>query len=643
MRLIDFLASGVAFAAAAHAVAVVLLAAELLSGDRLARTQWWGSALVLGVGALVALAVTDNEFSVAIVVGVLFVAVAAGFRRLRRFRASGVLLCVSYVALLAFMLFWTAGFVATLSVGGMTQALMVAAVALTALGLPVALVRILGNWEVLCRREWRRPRKPVVMREHVHGPLVSIHVPVHAEPPEVVIATLDCLDRLNYPNFEVLVIDNNTSDPGLWRPVQTHCQVLGERFRFFHVEGLTGAKAGALNFALPRTDPTAVLVALIDADYQAKPDFLAGTVGYFDDPTIGFVQTPHAYRDWEDSAYLSMCAWEYAYCFATDMVSLNERDAAVTVGTMCVIRRRALQDAGGWAEWCLTEDSELAIRIHALGYSSVYLNHVYGRGLIPDTFAGYKRQRFRWTYGPIQEFKCHLRLYLPGRWRQPSQLSTPQRIHHAAYGLYGANHIIGLVCVLLAASLVASMTANREVVVLPVGLRVAVMLMLVSHLTLRLLVYRAVLGARLRDTAGAMLASAALTHVITVASIWGILGRAVAWGRTDKFRRPSRMGAAFQGVRTELVVAMILLSLGTMSITTLPDAGLATMLAIGLALQGLIYLAAPAMALLAERDLSRALKRDGISGSLAAAQRADAAPSAAIPASAKPDAVSSRH
>lgn len=100
-------------------------------------------------------------------------------------------------------------------------------------------------------------------------------------------------------------------------------------------------------------------------------------------------------RDFEGSEYLRRCSWEYAYFFATGMVSRNERDAALTVGAMSVIRRRALEDAGGWAEWCLTEDSELAIRIHALGYSSVYLTQVLGRGLIPETFARYRKQRFR--------------------------------------------------------------------------------------------------------------------------------------------------------------------------------------------------------------------------------------------------------
>jgi len=288
-------------------------------------------------------------------------------------------------------------------------------VPLVVLGLPAMLVRTFENWEVLCRRDWRRPRLPLLQPARTDFPGVSVHVPAHAEPPEVVIATLDSLARLDYPNLEVLVIDNNTADPALWQPVEAYCIRLGKRFRFLHVEGITGAKAGALNFALPHTDATAELIAVVDADYQVERDFLLGTVGYFDDPAIGFVQGPHAYRGWEDSAYLRLCNWEYAYFFATGMVSLNERDAAITVGTMCVVRRRALEGTGGWAEWCLTEDSELAVRIHAVGYSPVYLNHIYGRGLIPQSFAGYKQQRFRWS-GPTYLLRWLVYRVVLGAW-----------------------------------------------------------------------------------------------------------------------------------------------------------------------------------------------------------------------------------
>ena len=106
-------------------------------------------------------------------------------------------------------------------------------------------------------------------------PKVSIHVPCYNEPPAMVIETLDALAALDYPDFEVLVIDNNTRDEAVWRPVEAHCAELGARFRFFHVAPLAGFKAGALNFALAQTAPDAAIVAVIDSDYIVTPELAA--------------------------------------------------------------------------------------------------------------------------------------------------------------------------------------------------------------------------------------------------------------------------------------------------------------------------------------------------------------------------------
>ena len=115
--------------------------------------------------------------------------------------------------------------------------------------------------------------------------------------------------------------------------------------------------------------------------------------------------------------------------------SWNERGAAIPVGTMSLIRRRALEEAGGWSEWCLTEDSELAPRIHARGYSSVYVGETFGRGLIPETFAGYAKQRRRWTYGPIQELKRHLPMFVPSPLRAKTALTPGQKLFHLHHDL----------------------------------------------------------------------------------------------------------------------------------------------------------------------------------------------------------------
>jgi hypothetical protein len=528
---------------------------------------------------------------------------AAATRLLRDFTVPGRLLLAAHIQLLLVGLPWGMWFVATIPVSPLTRGLMLAGCPLLLITLPSGLVQLLEQNEVLWRARWRRPRAPAPVGAGHRYPKISLHVPAYAEPPEIVIATLDALARLRYPNFEVLVIDNNTPDQALWRPVQAHCRRLGERFRFFHLDRLPGAKAGALNFALRHTAPDAELIGVVDSDYLADPDWLASVVGYFDDPRMGFVQAPHDYRDWQSSPYLRLCYWEYQLFFKTTMVSLNERDAALTVGTMCLIRRKALEDAGGWAEWCATEDSELAIRIHARGYSSVYLTTSFGRGLIPETFAGYKKQRFRWTCGPVQELKHHLRLFLPGRLGHPSRLSLVQTIHHLNHGLDRLNVGLGLLLLPLALGVLVSMLLQHEVVPVPLELWLAASVLLPSGYVLQWLTYRTAVGCSVRDMLGAMLASAALHHTIATASLRALLTRRIPWYRTSKFTAlPLGLGAVADA-RTELLLAVLAIGVAAFALTRLPQAGLHVVLLIGAALQGTTYLAAPVLALLAERDI----------------------------------------
>ena len=79
-------------------------------------------------------------------------------------------------------------------------------------------------------------------------PKVSIHIPAYREPPEMLKQTLDAVARLDYPNFECVVVINNTPDPAFWRPIEEHCRALGERFKFINARqrrGLQGRRAAA--------------------------------------------------------------------------------------------------------------------------------------------------------------------------------------------------------------------------------------------------------------------------------------------------------------------------------------------------------------------------------------------------------------
>src|SRR6202048_3135767 len=155
------------------------------------------------------------------------------------------------------------------------------------------------------------PAEPAVA-DTAAFPKVSIHVPAYFEPPEMLKQTLDAVARLDYPNFECVVIINNTPDPEFWQPIQDHCRTLGERFKFINAEKVKGFKAGALRIAMARTAVDAEIIGIIDADYVVQPDWLKDLVPVFADPRVGLVQAPQDHRDGDRSLMHYMMNGEYA-------------------------------------------------------------------------------------------------------------------------------------------------------------------------------------------------------------------------------------------------------------------------------------------------------------------------------------------
>ncbi|WP_122678031.1 glycosyltransferase, partial [Pseudomonas viridiflava] len=96
--------------------------------------------------------------------------------------------------------------------------------------------------------------------------------------------------NLDYPDYEVLVIDNNTQEQAVWKPVEQACQRLGKRFRFFHVEAMPGYKAGALNYLMERTAPDVKVIAVVDADYCVDRNWLRHMAPHFEAPNIAVIQ-----------------------------------------------------------------------------------------------------------------------------------------------------------------------------------------------------------------------------------------------------------------------------------------------------------------------------------------------------------------
>ena len=241
-------------------------------------------------------------------------------------------------------------------------------------------------------------------------PHVTVHVPISNEPVDLVRKTLYALSMLDYPSYDVIVIDNNTHDAQQWMPIRDTCADLG--FAFHHVDKLEGFKAGALNLALSLTQPQTEIIAVVDADYIACPEFLLETVPLFSDERVAFVQTAQGYRNEFASVVSRQFFQVYRYFFNVTMVARNQRNSIIFAGTMGLIRRFVLDEVSGWAEWSVTEDAELSLRLLAKGYRGIYINRKYGEGLMPENFVDLRRQWYRWVFGGLQLAIRHMRTTL---------------------------------------------------------------------------------------------------------------------------------------------------------------------------------------------------------------------------------------
>ena len=447
--------------------------------------------------------------------------------------------------------------------------------------------------EAVWIRKRRREFLPVE-NEDAYRPKVSIHVPCYNEPPEMVKQTLDALANLDYPDFEVLIIDNNTKDPAVWEPVRDYCATLGPRFKFFHVAPLAGFKGGALNYLIPHTAPDAEVIAVIDSDYCVDRNWLKHMVPHFADPKIAIVQSPQDYRDQNESTFKKLCYSEYKGFFHIGMVTRNDRDAIIQHGTMTMTRRSVLEELG-WADWCICEDAELGLRVFEKGYSAAYSHNSYGKGLMPDTFIDFKKQRFRWAYGAIQIIKRHTSSLLLGK---DTELTRGQRYHLLAGWLPwvadGMNIFFTVGALLWSAAMIIVPTRVDPPLLIFAIPPLALFVFKVGKI---IFLYRRAVGVNLKDAFAAALAGLALSHTIAKAVLYGFFTTSIPFFRTPKNADNHGFWVAISEAREEVFIMLLLwgAAVGIFFVQGLPSNDMRFWVVM-LLVQSLPYLAALIMA-----------------------------------------------
>jgi cellulose synthase/poly-beta-1,6-N-acetylglucosamine synthase-like glycosyltransferase len=419
-------------------------------------------------------------------------------------------------------------------------------------------------WELcdaLGSERWaRRIRRgaPAVMVDGAELPFVSLHVPAHNEPPEMVIETLKYLLGLDYPRYEVVCIDDNSEDEDMWRPLEAWCRDHGVTFA--HLEDWPGYKSGALNYALRElTHPDAELIGVVDSDYQLETDFLRRCAPLFADEGLGFIQAPQDYREWEHAPYYRRLYYSYAYFFAVSQPSRNERDGAIFAGTMGLIRRRALEETGGWDEWCITEDAELSLRLLRAGWSGLHVDRAYGHGVMPLTFEALKTQRFRWCFGGIQILRKNWRWLLPGPPTRDNRLSQGQRWAYLSGAVQWYGDLLALVFFLLMLAGAANIAIGGGLLFRKLsGFVVATILLLVVIGVVRAvaLLQRGT-SATWRDAIGAFLVWQSTSLVTARASVQALYARKAEFLRTPKTSEEGTVADALKGNKGETFLALL--------------------------------------------------------------------------------------
>jgi len=251
-----------------------------------------------------------------------------------------------------------------------------------------------GLW-ALGTLTWFSWRHPQVTRPPIHStPTVDVYVCTYDEPEEVVLATLAGCRALRYPHTTYLLDDGRrenmralaelTGAVYMTRPDNAH------------------AKAGNINAALPRTDGE--LVFMLDADHVPMPDALDAMVGYFEDPQVGLVQSPHDFSNQDSVQHYAVGRHEQSLFYHAILPGKDRHGAAYWCGSAALIRREALRGIGGVATETIAEDFHTTIRMQRHGWTSRYHDEVLVQGLAPHDLDGYLLQRDRWSRGNLAVF-----------------------------------------------------------------------------------------------------------------------------------------------------------------------------------------------------------------------------------------------
>jgi len=288
---------------------------------------------------------------------------------------------------------------------------------------------------------------------------VTIQLPIYNERyvvERLVDACIRMIDHYGKEAVQLMLLDDSTDETTeIAEKTIERFRNLGYDMTFIHRDNREGFKAGALKNAMPETKHS--FIAIFDADFMPPEDFLDRVIPYFEDPNLAIVQCrwTHFNRDYNFITRAIAIGYDGHH-----MVEQTGRTAGGFLlnfnGSAGVIRKEALEEAGGWQADTLAEDLDASYRIQLKGWKAIYLRSIECPAEIPPTIPAVKRQQTRWASGSMRVFR-KLCLRILGHKR----LSIGQKVEGLIHLSYYAVHpfmfsafVIALVAALLDVRLV---------------------------------------------------------------------------------------------------------------------------------------------------------------------------------------------
>jgi cellulose synthase (UDP-forming) len=255
-------------------------------------------------------------------------------------------------------------------------------------------------------RGYRREEVNFLDNKH---PKVDVVIPSLAEPPEVLRRTIIAAQHMDYPNFEIILMDDSKEESDA-RATKAVADQLGVTY-FRRPAPRRGAKAGNLNAYIKKSKTKYFVV--FDADHRPTRDFLKLLVPQMEqDDRLAFIQTPQFYSNLTHSVVSKAAQNVQSLFFETISEGKSVQNAMFICGTNVIVRTEVLKKFGGFTENFITEDFATSIKIYRDGLHGEYYNFVAAFGDGPETLGDYFKQQYRWAKGSIDVFFNHLRLLM---------------------------------------------------------------------------------------------------------------------------------------------------------------------------------------------------------------------------------------